>query len=94
MEKVVFCGREAYRAVMCATYRTLRRLVTPLDRSYDADWTTKLWQSVVNVLIVLAFVVVYSILFVVLYVCRCYKVRLTLNLLHHCYQSLNRLPPL
>jgi len=39
------------------------------------SWTTRLWQALVNVLIVLAAVVVLSVVIVLLYKYRCYKVR-------------------
>ena len=54
-----------------------RSIVMPFEASGDgACWTTKLWQSLVIAAILITFVIVATVVFVLLYKYRCYKVHI------------------
>jgi len=51
------------------------RYITPFEHEEAAAWTSKLWQSLLNVAIFLTVIIVLSVVVVLLYKYRCYKVR-------------------
>jgi len=53
---------------------TVYRLITPFEQQRTLEWTTKLWQSLANAAILLAFVIVMTVTAVLLYKYRCYQV--------------------
>ena len=56
------------------------RYLTPFEGDPAAAWSSKLWQSLLNVAIFLLIVIVTTVAIVLLYKYRCYKVRLTCSL--------------
>jgi len=58
----------------------------PFERDRTAHWYSKLWQSLTNVAIVIGLVIVTTVAMLLLYIYRCYKVRITsitLNITTH-----------
>jgi len=63
-------------------------VITPFERDREAHWKTKLWESLTNAAILLGCFIVMSIVLVLLYKFRCYKVGITSMAVRFSYRVL------